>query len=78
MTNNKLVKAYLYKSKVRIEMLEFLHNKNDYSDVVREAQEVVELLLKALLKNIGIEAPKIHDVGKYIKINLNKMPDIIK
>ena len=34
-----------------------------YSDVVREAQEVVELALKDMLRQAGIEPPKWHDVG---------------
>jgi len=31
--------------------------------VVRRAQEVVELSLKGLLKLMGIEYPKVHDIG---------------
>jgi hypothetical protein len=34
-----------------------------YSDVVREAQEVVELALKGMLRQVGIEPPHWHDVG---------------
>jgi HEPN domain-containing protein len=30
---------------------------------VREAQEIVELALKGMLRAIGIEPPKLHDVG---------------
>jgi HEPN domain-containing protein len=40
--------------------------EKDYSDVVREAQEIVELLLKGVLRKIGIEPPKLHDVGPLI------------
>jgi len=32
-------------------------------DVVREAQETVELALKGMLRAIGVEPPKYHDVG---------------
>ncbi|MDE0298832.1 MAG: HEPN domain-containing protein [Candidatus Poribacteria bacterium] len=32
--------------------------------VVRRSQEVVELSLKGLLKLMGVESPKIHDVGE--------------
>jgi hypothetical protein len=31
--------------------------------VVREAQELVELALKGMLRAVGIEPPKFHDVG---------------
>src|SRR5207245_2194466 len=34
-----------------------------HSDVVREAQELVELALKGMLRAVGVEPPKFHDVG---------------
>lgn len=34
--------------------------------MVREAREVVELVLKAILRIAGIDVPKIHDVGKIL------------
>jgi len=34
-----------------------------FSDVVEEAQEIVELSLKGMLRFVGIEPPKFHDVG---------------
>ena len=74
---DRLIEDYLFKSEVRIKALEFYLQSKDYPDVIREAQEVVELLLKALLRSLGIEAPKIHDVSKTIELNLDKMPEII-
>ncbi len=35
----------------------------DYNLVIRRAQEAVELALKGALKILGIEYPKVHDVG---------------
>ncbi len=46
--------------------LELFMDEEDYSDVVREAQEIVELLLKGVLRKNGIEPPKLHDVGPLI------------
>ncbi len=40
-----------------------LRDEGGYSDVVREAQELVELALKGMLRAVGIEPPKFHDVG---------------
>ncbi|MDI6872543.1 MAG: HEPN domain-containing protein [Bacillota bacterium] len=42
---------------------EKLVSPEDYSDVIREAQEIVELALKGMLRQVGIEPPKFHDVG---------------
>jgi HEPN domain-containing protein len=43
MTNNALARAYLRKARDRLEVLELLHERGAYSDVIREAQEMVEL-----------------------------------
>lgn len=37
--------------------------ENDYNLVVRRAQEVVELSLKGALRILGVDFPKVHDVG---------------
>lgn len=74
MTINKLTKAYVQKGAVRIKALRFLHQEGGYSDVIREAQECVELLLKGLLRHLGIEAPKTHDVSHILKEKRNLFP----
>ncbi len=74
----RLIEDYLNRASIRLEMLEFLKKKGDYPDVVREAQEVVELLLKALIMNAGLEVPKVHDVSRFIEKNLSLFPDIVK
>lgn len=63
MTNESLARSYLRKASDRIDILDLLLKKAAYSDVVREAQEIVELALKGMLRAIGIEPPKLHDVG---------------
>jgi len=63
MTNQTLAQAYLRKATDRLDILDLLHTKEAYSDVVREAQEIVELALKGMLRAVGVEPPKYHDVG---------------
>jgi HEPN domain-containing protein len=43
--------------------LEVLLQREAWSDVVRESQEIVELALKGILRAVGIDPPKWHDVG---------------
>jgi len=74
MTNSELARSYLRKSNHRIKILPILKNDGAYSDVIREAQETVELALKGMLREIGIEPPKWHDVGDLIVENKNKFP----
>jgi len=78
MTSDRLVKSYLEKAKIRIKALHFMHQEGGYSDVVREAQECVELLLKALLRNFGTEIPKVHDVSQTLVSNKDHFPVIIQ
>ena len=63
MTNRTLALSYLKKANDRLDVLDLLYKKRAFSDVIREAQEVVELSLKSMLRFVGVEPPKIHDVG---------------
>ncbi len=63
MTNLSLAQSYLHKALARMKLLPVLFGEQDYSDVIREAQEIVELSLKGMLRQVGIEPPKWHDVG---------------
>jgi HEPN domain-containing protein len=64
MTADELARSYLEKARKRKRVLEVLLDEEEaYSDVVREAQELVEPGLKAMLRSLGIDPPKWHDVG---------------
>lgn len=66
MTNLTLAQSYLVKAKKRLQILDVLLEEEAYSDVVREAQEIVELSLKGMLRAVGVEPPKWHDVGSLV------------
>ena len=63
MTSRELAASYLVKARARLKALAVLRDERAHSDVVREAQELVELALKGMLRSVGIEPPKFHDVG---------------
>ena len=63
MTFDDLARSYLEKASKRRRVLDVLLEEEAYSDVVREAQELVELALKGMLRAIGVDPPKWHDVG---------------
>ena len=79
MTNLDLATSYMKKTVARLGILDLLLDAEDYSDVVREAQEIVELALKAMLRRVGIDPPKWHDVG-YILVENERLflPDVAK
>jgi HEPN domain-containing protein len=66
-TNVSLAQSYLIKARVRLRILPVLLDAQAYSDVVREAQEIVELALKGMLRQAGIEPPHWHDVGSLVR-----------
>jgi len=77
-TNKSLAQSYLRKASDRLDVLELLLKKAAYSDVVREAQELVELALKGMLRSIGIEPPKLHDVGGLLLDHRERFPQDIR
>lgn len=74
MTNQTLAGSYLQKAEVRVKVIDLLMEEKAYSDVIREAQEAVELSLKGILRQIGVEPPKLHDVGGLICEYRDKLP----
>jgi len=75
MNNRTLALSYLKKAEARLDVLDLLYKKRAFSDVIREAQEVVELSLKSMLRLVGVEPPKIHDVGGLLLEHKDKFPN---
>jgi HEPN domain-containing protein len=63
MKNRSLTNDYVHRSTIRLEALQVLFDKGGYADVVREAQEIVELISKALIRHLGAEPARVHDVS---------------
>jgi HEPN domain-containing protein len=74
MQNRDLAGDYIFRAEVRLSALQVLFDKKSWADVVREAQEAIELALKALLRSHGVEVPRIHDVSKVIEENAARLP----
>jgi len=77
MNNRTLALSYLKKTDDRLDVLDLLYTKRAFSDVIREAQEVVELSLKSMLRSVGVEPPKIHDVGGLLLEHKEKFPKAV-
>ena len=45
-----------------------------WADVVRESQEAVELALKGLLRAVGIDPPRVHDVAEVLEAEGDRLP----
>jgi hypothetical protein len=78
MTQDELAQSYFSKARARRRVLEVLLEQDAYSDVIREAQQLVELALKGLLRKVGIDPPKWHDVGPVLLDNRDRFPEPLK
>ena len=76
MTNGDLAASYLAKATIRLDILPVLFDRAGYSDVVREAQEIVEPALKGMLRQAGIETPRWHDVGSVLREHAGRFPTV--
>jgi hypothetical protein len=74
MWNGELAADYLRRAHVRVSAIQVLFDGENWADVVRESQEVVELALKGLLRACGIEAPRIHDVSEVLLAEGDRLP----
>ena len=74
MSGVTLARAYFNKARKRLRALATLFEDEAYSDVIREAQELVELALKGALRFVGIEPPKQHDVGGLLLQHRDRLP----
>ena len=78
MQNRDLAQDYIKRAEIRLKAVELLLTYKSYADVVRESQEIVELALKALLRQSGIEPPRIHDVSAILLAEKQKIAGNLK
>ncbi len=64
MSPRDIPRAYLKKAESRLKALRMFQADGNYSDCVRESQELVELCSKALLRIANQDPPHVHDVGR--------------
>lgn len=77
MRNQDLARDYVTRAAGRLRALDVLYEDGHWADVVREAQEVVELALKALLRAHGVDPPRLHDVSDVLLAERDRLPDPI-
>jgi HEPN domain-containing protein len=78
MRSLELSADYVRRAKARLAAVDALFAKKSWADVVRESQEVVELALKGLLRAVGIEPPRIHDVSDVLIAERPRFPMTIQ
>lgn len=78
MRNRDLAADHLRRAEARLRALDVLYDAASWADVVRESQEVVEIALKGLLRAVGIEPPRIHDVADVLEAERDRLPAALR
>ena len=75
MLNRTLASDYVRRAAVRLRAIDVLYEAGSWADVVRESQEVVELALKGLLRDSGIDPPRVHEVANVLEAERSRLPE---
>lgn len=71
----RLALAYLRQAEARVRDATEAYGEGNYPYAVRLSQEAVELCLKASLRLVGIEYPKVHDVSELLVMHRDRFPN---
>lgn len=74
MQNRDLARDYVWRSEIRVRALAVLYDAESWADVVRESQEIVELVLKGLLRSCGVAPPRVHDLSEVLLAERDRLP----
>lgn len=75
MQNVDLAQDYIRRASIRLRALDVLFEGESWPDVVRESQEIVELTLKSLLRTMGVDPPRVHDVSGVLQAERERVPE---
>jgi HEPN domain-containing protein len=73
-TSDRIARDYLRRGAGRRQALDALLASGLHADVVRESQDVVELILKGALRFVGVDPPKRHDVHDVVARYIDRFP----
>jgi len=73
--NKRMAQNYLSDSTSILSEAKAARNSEVHHRAIRLSQESLKLTLKAILRAVGIEYPKEHEVSDAMKENLEKLPD---
>lgn len=74
MRNDELARDYVRRAGARLGAVDVLFDAESWADVVRESQEIVELALKGLLRSVGVDPPRVHDVSDVLEAERARLP----
>lgn len=74
MTSIRLAEAFLDRARSRLQALDALRAEADFSDVVREARDIVDLCIRGMLRVMDIEVSRWREAGEILQENIRRFP----
>jgi hypothetical protein len=74
MTSEEMARGYLRRAATILREAERLRGDSAWNLVVRRCQEAVEIALKGMLRAVGAEVPKVHDVSGALRRSVARLP----
>jgi len=74
MTSDEMARDSLRRARARRKALDTLFASEAYADVVRESQDIAELVLKGALRFVGVDPPKRHDAHRALQRFIDRFP----
>jgi HEPN domain-containing protein len=74
MTSIRLAEAFLDRARTRLQALDALRAEADFSDVVREARDIVDLCIRGMLRVMDIEVSRWREAGEILQENIRRFP----
>jgi HEPN domain-containing protein len=77
MTNQHMAESAIRLAGQVLREAKRLHAEGAHGLTVRRSQEVVELALKGVLRFLGLEVPRIHDVSGFLRRHRDRLPSAL-
>ncbi|MCS7139426.1 MAG: HEPN domain-containing protein [Candidatus Nezhaarchaeota archaeon] len=78
MINIEMARDYIFRSKRFLKEADMALEDGDNATSIRRSQEALEMAVKALLRAIGIEYPRSHDVSDVLVEHSDSLPEGVK
>ena len=73
-----MVQDYLNGARLCLEEAELAFDRENFARTVRRSQEALELAVKAVLRSLGVEYPREHDVGEALTVVEERIPSELR
>lgn len=78
MNARRSAEGLLAEAEIRLAAIEMALGRYAWAYAVRQSQEAVELSLKALLRHLGMEPPKWHDMASVLEAEAERLPSAVR